>query len=123
MAVKLPNDAQLADVAERLGMSLSEADIASFKGLMAGYVAAYSGVKSFEINLAEGLNWDLKKHNVDVLLIHHPERGFAVGRGEDLVAVASEHLFHQRPRVYVILRHKHLKHTRSPPSLDYTIGK
>ena len=32
-----------------------------------GYVAAYSGVKSFEINLAEGLNWELKKHNVDVL--------------------------------------------------------
>ena len=44
MAVKLPNDAQLADVAERLGMSLSEADIASFKGLMAGYVAAYNKV-------------------------------------------------------------------------------
>lgn len=33
----------------------------------AGYVATYSGVKSFEINLAEGLNWELKKHNVDVL--------------------------------------------------------
>ena len=43
MAVKLPNDAQLADVAERLGMSLSEADIASFKGLMTGYVAAWIG--------------------------------------------------------------------------------
>lgn len=33
----------------------------------AGYVATYSGVKSFEINLAEGLNWELKKHGVDVL--------------------------------------------------------
>lgn len=42
MSVKLPTDAQLAEVATTLGMHLSPADIASFKGLMGDYVAAYN---------------------------------------------------------------------------------
>lgn len=42
MPVKLPTDAQLQGVAETLGFHLSPGDIASFKGLMGGYVDAYN---------------------------------------------------------------------------------
>ncbi|MTE01468.1 amidase [Paracoccus sp. YIM 132242] len=42
MPVTLPDDAQLAKVAEGLGFHLSPADVGSFKGLMAGYVEAYN---------------------------------------------------------------------------------
>ena len=44
MSVTLPNEEQLADVAERLGFNLSPEDIKSFQGLMAGYVDAYNAV-------------------------------------------------------------------------------
>ncbi|MEI4472080.1 amidase [Frigidibacter sp. MR17.24] len=44
MAVKLPTDAQLGDVAERLGFHLDDAAIASFKGLMSAYVDSYNAV-------------------------------------------------------------------------------
>jgi amidase len=44
MAVRLPNDAQIADVAERIGLSLSPEDVSSIKGLLGGYVAAYNKV-------------------------------------------------------------------------------
>lgn len=42
MTVRLPNSDQLARVAATLGMNLSPDDIASFQGLMAGYVEAYA---------------------------------------------------------------------------------
>lgn len=44
MSVTLPNEDQLADVAERLGFNLSPEDIKSFQGLMGGYVDAYNAV-------------------------------------------------------------------------------
>lgn len=44
MAVKLPNDTQITDVAGRLGFNLSPEDVTSFKGLMGAYVAAYNKV-------------------------------------------------------------------------------
>jgi len=49
--VKLPNDAQLAEVAEGLGFHLSPDDVASFKGLMGGYVDAYNLVDAMPDNL------------------------------------------------------------------------
>jgi len=42
MAVQMPSPEQMRDVARRCGLSLSEADLASFRGLFAGYVAAYN---------------------------------------------------------------------------------
>lgn len=42
MPVKLPSDAQLAQVAEGLGFNLSPQDVLSFRGLMEGYVKAYN---------------------------------------------------------------------------------
>ncbi|EAU46833.1 amidase [Salipiger bermudensis] len=44
MSVKLPNEEQLAEVAARMGFSLSPADVKSFQGLMQGYVDAYNKV-------------------------------------------------------------------------------
>lgn len=44
MSVKLPNEEQLADVADRLGFNMSPEDITSFQGLMQGYVDAYNAV-------------------------------------------------------------------------------
>lgn len=44
MTVLLPTEDQLGDVAATLGMHLSSADVASFKGLMKGYVEAYNAV-------------------------------------------------------------------------------
>jgi amidase len=42
MAVPLPTPEQLQDVAKQCGLSLSEADLGSFRGLMAGSIAAYN---------------------------------------------------------------------------------
>ena len=42
MAVQMPSPQQMRDVARRCGLSLSEADLDSFRGLFAGYVAAYN---------------------------------------------------------------------------------
>jgi amidase len=42
MAVQMPSPEQMRDVARRCGLSLSEADLDSFRGLFAGYVAAYN---------------------------------------------------------------------------------
>jgi amidase len=42
MAVQLPTAAQLEGVADSLGISLTPADVASFQGLMKGYVEAYN---------------------------------------------------------------------------------
>ncbi|APX24390.1 MAG: Asp-tRNA(Asn)/Glu-tRNA(Gln) amidotransferase GatCAB subunit A [Rhodobacteraceae bacterium] len=44
MSVTLPNEEQLADVADRLGFNLSPEDVKSFQGLMQGYVDAYNAV-------------------------------------------------------------------------------
>lgn len=42
MAVQLPSPDQLREVARQCGLSLAEADVASFRALMAGSVAAYN---------------------------------------------------------------------------------
>ncbi len=42
MAVQLPTSAQVESVAAELGLSLSKEDVASFQGLMKGYVDAYN---------------------------------------------------------------------------------
>jgi amidase len=42
MAVQLPSPEQLRDLARQCGLSLSEADLASFRGLMAGSIASYN---------------------------------------------------------------------------------
>ncbi len=42
MAVQMPSPAQMHDVARRCGLSLSDADLESFRSLFAGYVAAYN---------------------------------------------------------------------------------
>src|SRR5882762_8983394 len=42
MAVQMPSPEQMRDVARRCGLSLSEADLDSFRSLFAGYVAAYN---------------------------------------------------------------------------------
>ncbi|MEL6232844.1 MAG: amidase [Pseudomonadota bacterium] len=44
MAVQLPTEAQIESIAEDLGLTLSKEDVASFQGLMAGYVDAYNVV-------------------------------------------------------------------------------
>lgn len=44
MTVSTPTSAQLADIAKDLGMNLTEDDLTSFQGLMAGYVEAYQMV-------------------------------------------------------------------------------
>lgn len=45
MPVSTPTTAQLAEIAAELGMNLTEADLTSFQGLMAGYVDAYNLVE------------------------------------------------------------------------------
>ena len=42
MTVQLPTIAQLRDVAKQCGLSLADADLESFRGLMAGSVDAYN---------------------------------------------------------------------------------
>jgi hypothetical protein len=42
MTVQLPTIAQLRDVAKQCGLSLADADLESFRGLMAGSVGAYN---------------------------------------------------------------------------------
>ncbi len=42
MAVQAPTPAQVKSVAESLGLNLSDDDVASFKGMMQGYVDAYN---------------------------------------------------------------------------------
>jgi amidase len=42
MPVQLPSPEQMRDVAKQCGLSLSDADLASFRGLMAGSIGAYS---------------------------------------------------------------------------------
>ena len=42
MTVVLPTPAQLLDVAKQCGLSLTDADVASFRGLMQGSIEAYN---------------------------------------------------------------------------------
>ena len=44
LAVSLPTPEQLRDVAERCGLSLTDEDVVSFRGLMQGSVDAYNAV-------------------------------------------------------------------------------
>src|SRR5690348_16602116 len=46
MPVQLPTPGQLSEVARQCGLSLSEADIASFRALMAGSIGAYNLINS-----------------------------------------------------------------------------
>jgi amidase len=45
MTVQLPSPQQLCDVAKQCGLSLSDGDLASFRGLMAGSIGAYNLVE------------------------------------------------------------------------------
>jgi len=53
MAVQLPSPEQLRDVAEQCGLSLSDADLASFRGLMAGSIGAYNLVDAMPDEVPE----------------------------------------------------------------------
>lgn len=44
MTVQLPSPEQMRDVAKQCGLSLSDADVESFRGLFAGYIAAYNAI-------------------------------------------------------------------------------
>ncbi len=45
MPFSTPTTDQLSEIAKDLGMNLTEADLTSFQGLMAGYVDAYNMVE------------------------------------------------------------------------------
>src|SRR4051812_33607437 len=51
MAVQLPTPSQLLDVADEIGLDLTDADITSFIGLLGPTVAAYNVVDSMADNL------------------------------------------------------------------------
>ncbi len=51
MAVKHPSRAQVAEIAEEIGLNLSEADVASFHALMAGGIEAFNTVDGMADNL------------------------------------------------------------------------
>jgi amidase len=51
MAVQLPTPQQLRAVADKVGLSLTEADVASYLGLMGGLVASYNAVAAMPDDL------------------------------------------------------------------------
>ncbi len=53
MAVKLPTPAALKETAAVIGLSLSDADIESFIGLMKGHIEAYNLVDALPDHLPE----------------------------------------------------------------------
>ncbi|MEM7522181.1 MAG: amidase [Pseudomonadota bacterium] len=53
MAIQTPTEAQVATIAKELGMTLSAADVTSFRGLMDGYVEAYNIVDKMPDALPE----------------------------------------------------------------------
>ena len=54
MTVQLPTIDQLRDVAKQCGLSLADADVKSFRGLMAGSVAAYNVVDAMPDEVPSG---------------------------------------------------------------------
>lgn len=53
MAVKLPSPEQLLETAAAIGLSLTDADVVSFLGLMAGSVASYNAIDAMPDHLPE----------------------------------------------------------------------
>jgi amidase len=51
--VQLPSPEQLREVAEQCGLSLSEGDLASFRALMVGSIAAYNTIDALPDELPE----------------------------------------------------------------------
>jgi amidase len=51
MAVQLPTPSQLLDVADEIGLDLTDADVTSFLGLLGPNIAAYNVVVSMADNL------------------------------------------------------------------------
>ena len=53
MAVQVPTPDQIFDIAEEIGLNLTEADVDSFIGLMRGSIEAYNIIDAMPDNLPQ----------------------------------------------------------------------